>query len=171
MPRKWEPHELRMTTDYLIEKHPDAVHMTRVRLGPYPPQAEATAEEGISPRIYLPTLHWADGIALYPSRSVVLEVKVKLQSTALGQILTNLNLFPDTPEFRDRRHILLEGEAVYSYPDRETLSMLDRHGIRHVQYRPKYIEEYYMERIRQTYYRAPKPRRISWRDIIEEVTV
>ena len=170
MPRKWEPHELRMTTDYLIERHPDAVHMTRVRVGPLPPQAAETEREGISPRIYYPTLHWADGIALYPDRSIVLEVKVKLDSRALGQILTNLDLFPDTPEFRDRAELPLSGEVVYAYPDRETLRMLDRHGIRHVQYRPPYIEAYYMEKIRTTYERAPKPRRLSWRDIITEVT-
>lgn len=160
-----------MTTDYLIEKHPDAVHMTRVRLGPLPPQAMATKEEGISPRIYYPTLHWADGVALYVDRSVLLEVKVKLQSTALGQILTNMDLFPDTPEFRGRAAITLLGEVVYAYPDRQTSRMLDRHGIRHVQYRPDYIEEYYTEKIRRIYEPKPKPRRLSWRDIIEEVTV
>jgi len=170
MTRKWEPWELRMTVDYLIQAHPEAKHMTRVRLGPLPPGATATAEEGISPRIYTPVLHWADGVALYSSRSVVLEVKVKLHSTALGQILTNLSLFPDTPEFMDRRGALLEGEVVYAYPDRETLRMLDRHGIRTVRFRPDYIETYYVEKLQKIYEPRPRIPGLLWRDITKGVS-
>lgn len=170
MSRPWEPRELRMTVDYLIQHHPEAKHMTRVRLGPLPPGAEATAEEGISPRIYYPVLHWADGLALYPDHSVILEVKVKLHSDALGQILTNLALFPDTPDFRDRAGQPIIGEVVYGYPDRETLTMLDRHGIRTVQFRPDYIEEYYTELIQKVYEPRPKPPGISWERITRGVS-
>lgn len=170
MTRKWEPWELRMTVDYLIQHHPEAKHMTRVRLGPLPPGAQVAAEEGISPRIYYPVLHWADGVALYVDRSVVLEVKVKLHSTALGQILTNLSLFPDTPEFNDRRGLELAGEVVYAYGDRETLRMLDRHDIRHVRFRPDYIKEYYVDKIQRVYEPRARIPGLLWKDITKGVS-
>ena len=165
MSRPWEARELRMTVDYLIQAHPEAKHMTRVRVGPLPSGAEAAAEEGISPRMYIPVLHWADGVALYPDHIVLLEVKVKLHSDALGQILTNLDLFPDTPEFNDRRDLPISPEVVYAYPDRETLRMLDRHGIRAVRFRPDYIEAYYVEQLQKVYEPRPKVPGIAWERI------
>ncbi len=169
-PRRWNPRELRMTADYLREKHPEATHVLRARLGPLPPQATRLQEEGISSRLYYPALHWADGLALYPDRTVLLEVKIKLDTRALGQILANLDLFRKTDEFRDRWSLPLEGEVVYAFPDRETIRLLDEQGIRHVEYCPDYIREYYLERIRATY-EGPRPRpRGLWDELVEEVS-
>lgn len=151
MTRKWEPREQRMVTDYLIEKHPNAKHMTRVRVGALPPEAESLVEKGISPKLYTPVLHWADGIALYPNRTVIIEAKIKLTSDALGQILTNANAFYKTEEFSDRWNKPLAMEVVYAYPDEQTLRMLQTHGIKAVRYRPEYIREYYIEKMRTIY--------------------
>ena len=151
MPRKWEPREQRMTVDYLIKFHPDAKHMTRVRLGPLPPAAARAEAEGMSPRLYVPVLHWADALALYPDRTVIIETKIKLTADALGQILTNAALFLRTDEFWARWTMPLIKEVVYAYPDEEVLRMLRLHGVKFVFFRPDYIKEYYLERIRTTY--------------------
>lgn len=157
--REWAPWELRMTTDYLIAAHPTAKHYTRVRLGPLPDEARALEEEGISRMLYMVALHWADGVALYDNKAVVLEVKVKLHSTALGQILTNMTLFTETEQFQHLEGIPTEGEVVYAYGDKETLRMLDIHGIKAVKYRPAYIKKYYLEQLQKTYKPRPGPTR------------
>jgi len=148
MPRKWEPREMRMMADYLLTKHPKARHLTRVRLGPLPRVSPEFEAMGIGPQVYTVGLHWADGLALYPDKTLLFECKIKLQSTALGQILTNRRLFYKTDMFRDRWHLPLEPWVIYAYPDREVLEMLDINNIKHEQFRPSYIEEYYIAKLR-----------------------
>jgi len=148
MPRRWEPREMRMMADYLIQKHPKARHLARVRLGPLPRVSPEFEEMGIGPQVYTVTLHWADGLALYPDRTLLFECKVRLDSRALGQILTNRDLFLETEEFRHRWDLPLESWVIYGYPDAETIRQLDKYGIKHEEFRPSYIEEYYMAKLR-----------------------
>jgi len=151
MPRKWEAREQRMTSDYLIKHHPDAKHVTRVRVGALPGEAARAHEEGLSPRLYLPLLHWADALALYPLATHIIECKIKLSSGALGQILVNAGLFLKTDEYKARWELPLIKEVVYAYGDDPVIDLLRQNGVRPIMFRPDYIEKYYLEKIRTTY--------------------
>ena len=140
-----------MMSDYLIKEYPGFKHITRVRVGPLPGEAAEIIEEGISPRLYYPLLHWADAVVLAPDRTIIIECKIKLSSDALGQILINANLFERTEEYKDRWELPLIMEVVYAYGDKEVIRMLEQHGVRTRLFRPPYIETYYLEKIRNTY--------------------
>lgn len=137
-----------MIAEYLIEHHPNAKHLSRVRVGPLPDVAALLPKEGISPKLYYPLLHWADALAVYPDHTVILECKIKLTADALGQILINAGLFYETHELKPLHDKPLVMEVVYAYGDPFVLKQLHRHDVRTTQFRPKWTEEYYLAKLR-----------------------
>jgi hypothetical protein len=151
--RPREELEERLTSEYMVAKHPNARHRIRVRLGPLPPEAEKAAAEGFPPKMYVVVNHWADGIAIYPDKIVLIEAKLKLSPDALGQLQVYEQLLPKTPELAadaEKKHQL---ELIYVQGDPETEACAQRQGITCVRFAPDWAVQAYLERRRWEYIR------------------
>ena len=149
--RPREELEERLVAEYMIAHHSKARHMIRVRLGPLPPEAGKAAAEGFNPAIYGVVRHWADGIAIYPDRIVLVEAKLKLRPEAIGQILVYEELLPSTPELAPWVGGERQLELVYVQGDPDVEAYAAKAGIKCIRFAPPWAVEAYLERRRWEY--------------------
>jgi len=140
--RRWEPREMRLCTEYLREYHHRARVLTRVRLGEYPPELLKYVEVGEEARMITAWRRWADAIAIYPDRVILIECAIRPNPGKISQLLLYRDLFYKTPEFEGIKHLPLHLELVYAIEDTAVNALAERYGIRTVYYRPAWVEEY-----------------------------
>ena len=140
--RRWEPREMRLCSEYLKTYHYSAYCMTRVRLGKYPSELlkyVAVEEERNMLTVWR---RWADGIAIYPDRVILIECAIRPNPGKIAQLKLYKELFYQTPEFEHLRNRKLELELVYAIEDPATIELAKREDIRTIYFKPVWIEEY-----------------------------
>jgi len=151
--RPREELEERLVSEYMVEKHPNARHMIRVRLGPIPTGMPTGMPTGVPTTIYGVVRHWADGIAIYPDKIVLIEAKLKLRPEAVGQLLIYEQILPNTPELAtdaEKKHVL---ELVYVQGDPDVQDYAQKQGITCIRYAPDWAVQAYLARARWEYIR------------------
>ncbi len=138
-------------SEYMVQHHPEARHHIRVRLGPLPPESVTGVTPGVPPTIYGVVRHWADGVAIYPDRIVLIEAKLKLRPDALGQILVYEQLLPDTPELAPWAGLEHQLELIYVQGDPDVEAYARKAGVRCIRFAPEWAVAAYLERAQRSY--------------------
>lgn len=140
--------EGRLCSEYLARHHREAQTMQRVRLGRLPVNHTQGGNNTDNPRIYYPLLKWADGLAIYPDRIVLIEAKLKLRPEAVGQILVYRDLIKETEALRDHWNKPLRCEIIYAVRDAPTERAARAFGIVPIKYCPTWARDAYLKRVR-----------------------
>jgi hypothetical protein len=140
--RKWEPREMRLCSEYCTTYHHKARILTRVRLGRYPSELLKYVSEEEELRMLTLWRRWADAIAIYPDRVVIVECTILPKPGKIQQLLLYKRLFYETPEFEDIKHLPVELELVYAVEDPHIVKLCEEYGIKAVYFKPRWIEEY-----------------------------
>jgi len=145
MVRKWQPREMRLLSEFLAEHYQGVEYRTRIRLGKIQPRLDGkyiTEEE----RLNLGTFRrWADALVILPDRLILIEAKIRPQPGVISQLQLYKRLLPNTPELQRFRDRPLEMLLVYAIRDDLLISMAREEGIRCIQYRPAWVDEYLKE--------------------------
>jgi len=142
MPRKWQPRELRLTQEYIIERYPHAIHMTRVRLGALdqPRYQGRYAPEEL--RALGVLRRWADAIVITEKDMVLIETKIRPTPGVVSQLEVYGELVPHTPELHQYRDRRLRLELVFAIQDPVVTEYAEKRGIRVVHFCPEWVIEY-----------------------------
>ena len=170
--RKYRIIEERMLADWLARNYRDHPRVMRAWLGPTPERAmispfpadmmtslaiaepldsRALARAGVTPRVLMPFGGgWADALILGPDWTRIVEACVVLDTAHVGQLEGYVELFKKTREYRPRWDLPIFGVLVYGYRRQVAYDLARRKGFELVQYRPKYVEDYYRELVGAT---------------------
>jgi len=140
--RTWQEREMRLVAEYLHKFHPKATTMTRVRLGAVPHLEVPADLQEEAARIAGVVRAWADGVALYPARTVIVEGAIRPTWGEESKLIAYARLFRMTQEFRDRWELPIEMELVYVVEHPLAMVRVREAGIRVVQYSPPWILDY-----------------------------
>jgi len=140
--RRWEPRELRLCSEYVRTYHWRARCLTRVRLGKYPSELLKYVEAGEEMRMITVWRRWADAIAIYPDRAIIIECAIRPNPGKIAQLKLYGMLFHQTPEFESIKHLPVELELVYAIEDPATVELARSEGIRTVYFKPAWVESY-----------------------------
>ena len=146
--RKREELEARLVSEWVASLYPDAKVDQRVWLSPYNTDPAERGQGGFDEALYMVTGKWADAIIFLPSRTIIVEAKLKVNASALGQILLYHELFRKTPRFRDRWTKPIELAVVYAFPDAQVIQALRARGVLCYHYCPPWAKEAYLKRAR-----------------------
>ena len=142
MPRKWQPREMRMLSEWLAETYPQETYLTRVRLGRIEPAVGATELSIEESRMIGVHRRWADAVVLLEDRVLLIEAKIRPQPGVISQLELYARLLPHTPELASHAHLPIEMILVYAIED-ELINLLAREkGIRCIFYHPDWINAY-----------------------------
>lgn len=142
MPRKWQPREMRMLSEFLAEHYPDAEYRVRVRLGRIQPRSEGrftTEEERVSAGMFR---RWADALVIEPDRLILIEAKIRPQPGVISQLQLYARLVPHTPELQQFLDRPLEMLLIYAIQDDLLISMAREADIKCRLYKPEWIDAY-----------------------------
>jgi len=136
---------MRLLSEFLAEHYQGVEYRTRIRLGKIQPRLDGkyiTEEE----RLNLGTFRrWADALVILPDRLILIEAKIRPQPGVISQLQLYKRLLPNTPELQRFRDRPLEMLLVYAIRDDLLISMAREEGIRCIQYRPAWVDEYLKE--------------------------
>ena len=142
MPRKWQPRELLMLSEWLSETYQGYEYRTRVRLGRIQPRVESPGLTDEERRMIGVHRRWADAVVLMPDRVVLVEAKIRPQHGVISQLELYARLLPHTPELGRHASLPIEMVLLYAIED-ELINVLAREkGIRCVFYEPAWLPEY-----------------------------
>lgn len=145
MPRRWQPRELLMLSEWMAETYPGNEYRTRVRLGRIQPRVDAPGLTPEERRMIGVHRRWADAVVLMPDRVVLVEAKIRPQPGVISQLELYARLLPHTPELGEHAELPIEMVLLYAIED-ELINVLAREkGIRCVQYWPSWMDEYIEE--------------------------
>jgi len=141
-PRKYEPREMKLVSEYLAEKYPNDRTLTRVRLGAIHPSLlseKYTDEEKAMLTVWR---RWADAIVIRKEEVILIEAAILPSPGDISILLTYSYLFRYTPEFSDVRNLPVKMELVSAIEDPVVTNLARSVGIRTVIYAPEWIYEY-----------------------------
>lgn len=145
MTRKWQPRELRLLSEWLAEEHASDRYMLRVRLGRIQPRQDGRFVSAGEERMLGVFRRWADAIIIAPDRLILVEAAIRPNPGKVGQLQLYSSLLPNTPELAEYQHLPVELLILYAVPDDALLALARSQGIRCVQYRPAWVEDYLKE--------------------------
>lgn len=145
MPRKWQPRELRMISEWLAQNYPDVTYQLRVRLGRIEPRLSGAFVSDEEARMLGVFRRWADAIIYLPDRLILVEAAIRPEPGDISKLELYERLIPNTPELAAVAHLPVEKILLYALPDELLLTLAREHGIKVQYYRPPWIEEYLKE--------------------------
>ena len=146
MPRgqdRWLPREMRLVSEYLVSHYPRAIHLTRVRLGTWEPKAEELRLTESELRMLGSFRRWADALAITADEMVLIEGALRPDTGEASKLEIYARLVPSTPELQDYLNRPLRLELVYAIGDAVVIQYCRERGIRCVEFRPAWLEEYF----------------------------
>ena len=143
--------EERLVSEWVAVTYPRARYRLRTRLGPLPELTPELEALGVSRNIYTVVRHWADCLVFLEDKTIIVEGKIRWKPEGLGQLITYRSMFYQTPEYGDRWALPVELVALFAYVTEDNMALLQQFKISPVEYRPKWISEAYIERMRRTY--------------------
>jgi len=140
---RWLPREMRLVSEYLLAAYPNAIHLTRVRLGTWEPHADSLKLTDAELRMLGSFRRWADAIAITSTEMVLIEGAIRPDTGEASKLQIYAELVPSTPELRPYLHLPLRLELVYAIGDAVVIDFCRRRGITTVEYRPAWIGQYF----------------------------
>jgi len=134
---------MRLVSEYLLAAYPKAIHLTRVRLGTWEPQAKGLQLTEAELKMLGSFRRWADAIAITEDEMVLVEGAIRPDTGEASKLQIYAELVPSTPELSDYLHLPLRMELVYAIGDAVVIDFCRRQGITTVEYRPAWLGEYF----------------------------
>lgn len=140
--RHWQPREMQMVQEYLTKYYSRETWATRVRLGS--PQPSRPAEEMTHEELAALTSwrRWADAIVYLPDRIILIEAAIRPEPGDVSKLQLYKMLFPHTPELERHANKPVEMILLYAIEDPATNYLARQQGIRTVEYKPPWLNEY-----------------------------
>lgn len=140
--RSWQPREMQMLTEWLVQTQKGKRWITRVRLGapkPAIPRPDMTVEERAMVGAWR---RWADALILEEEKVTIVEAAIRPNPGKIGQLELYKLLLPQTPELRAWRAAKIEMLLLYAIEDPATVYLAREKGIRCVEYKPTWLPQY-----------------------------
>lgn len=134
----WEDN---MLSEYLAIHHPAARVMTRVRLGSVPAALLPEGADAILQKVYGNIRLWADAVAIYPERLILIEAKIKPKPGVISTMEIYARYVKDTPELKEYLDRPMELELVYVVEYPMVIAEARSRGIRCVQFLPSNLND------------------------------
>lgn len=131
-----------MISEYIAFRYPSAISWQRVRLGIYEPETplgELTASEIRAIGVWR---RWADAVVISPRELIVIEGAIRPELGDISKLEGYLRLVPLTPELHPYLPRIIVGELVYAIEDPLVVAMARERGLRPVQFKPLWLDEY-----------------------------
>ena len=138
----WTPAEGRLVGEYLAVRFPDVRTAQRVRVGSYAASldpAELTPGEA---RMLGVWRRWVDAVVFLADHTLLIEAAIVPDPGDVAQLDLYRELWPMTPEYRDRRELPVLGRLVYAVDDPPIKVLASRWGFTVDIFRPPWIDEY-----------------------------
>lgn len=145
MPRKWQPREMRMISEWLAQEYPDWPYQTQVRLGQIQPRLDGQFVSEEERRMLGVWRRWADAIVYMPDRLILIEAAIRPDPGDISKLELYERLIPNTPELQEHSGKVVEKVLLYCLPDELLNTLAREHGIRVVYFRPDWVEDYLKE--------------------------
>lgn len=142
---KWAPREMHLLNEWLAANYPDAVVMTRIRLGTLPDvetRPDLTYSEQRAIGVWR---RWADAIVITQRMLRVVEAKIRPDAGVVSQLKLYLRLVPHTPELEQYLSRPRKGVLVYAVEDPHIRELAREEGFELHYFRPDWIESYLAE--------------------------
>lgn len=140
--RDWQPRELLMVTEYLAKNYNKYPSKTRVRLGSIPSELNKIGMDLSEQRMAGVWRRWADAIVFRPRSVVIIEAAIKPDPGYVSKLQLYGRLFKHTPEFQPYALLPVTLELVYALRDEAVIQLAREAGIRVVEYKPPWLDEY-----------------------------
>ncbi len=134
----WEDN---MLAEYLRVHHPAAHVIVRVRLGSVPAALVPEGADDMLRKIYGNIRLWADAVAIYPERLIMIEAKIKPKPGVISTMEIYARYLPDTPELLPYLDRPTELELVYVVEYPMVIAEARQRGIRCVQFLPSNLND------------------------------
>ena len=140
--RAWQPREQEMAAAYLAERFPQAITLTRVRLGSIPTTELLPLLEDHEVRMMSVFRRWADAIAITSDTLYLMEMAIRPNPGKISQIQLYRRLLPHTSELQQYLPREIAMQLVYAVEDPVIVIMAREAGIQPVFFRTPAVEEY-----------------------------
>ena len=145
MPRRWNPREMRLVSEYLAENYPHAVTMQRVRLGTVPEELIIPGMEEAEIRMLTVYKRYADALVILPDELILIEAAILPDLGDISKLLAYEILLYNTPELKEYLDRPVTKQLVYAIRDDLIVMLAHRSGIVPVQFSPPWIKDYLKE--------------------------
>ena len=129
-------------TEFLRKEYPTTPYSTNVRLGSIPLEFVARPLTSEQARQLSRLKRYCDAVIFLPDRTIIVEAKMRAEPGIVTLLALYRRLFKETPDLRERWGLPLEMMLLYAVEDPVTIEFAREVGIRAVQYRPEWIEEW-----------------------------
>jgi len=140
--RNWQPRELLLVTEYLQKNYSKYPYQTRVRLGSTPERFKGMYTSQAQERAVGVWRRWADAIVFKPGEIIIIEAAIRVDPGDISKLKLYKSLFPHTPEFEPYANLPISLELVTGIPDEVVAHLAKQEGIRVVEFKPDWLEEY-----------------------------
>lgn len=140
--RSWQPREMQMVVEWLMQFYPGDAWKTRVRLGApksSTPRADMTPEERAMVGVWR---RWADALIFLPDRLILVEAAIRSQPGKISQLELYRLLLPKTPELAEHMHKPIELVLLYAIEDPAVVLLARSKGIRCILFKPMWLDDY-----------------------------
>ncbi len=153
--RKWAPREMQMVSDYLAQFFPKVYTLTRVKLGSIPPSETGEVLEEHEVRMLSVYSRWADAIAITSDTIYLIEGAIRPDLGDISKLQAYRRLLPNSPDIKQYWPRKVEMQLVYAIEDPLITTMAREAGIRPIQFKPAYLDDY-IKSLYPRHQRAPK---------------
>ena len=142
MPRKWQPREMQMVSEYLVKFYPAAPFRTRVRLGQLHPSLQPELLDSADAAFAGVGRRWADALVILKDQLILIEAAILADPGDISKLILYKSLLPHTPELSEYINYNIEMQLVYAIEDPLIVTLARASGIKPVFFQPDWIAEY-----------------------------
>lgn len=131
-----------MVAQYLAERYPQDITITRVKLGSIPTSELSPLLDEHEVRMMGVLRRWADYVVVTEDKLILGEATIRSQPGKIAQLQLYRRLLDHTPELQVYLPREIEMQLVYAIEDPVVNVMAREAGIRPIYYRTKAVEDY-----------------------------
>ena len=123
-----------LVLEYVVSKYRETPYWIREGVGPLPEGAEAA--------YYSRTRRWADAIVRDTDAMIIIEGKMSVEPSVIGQLLNYKNLLPQTPMLRKYNELPIIMRVVTAHLKPGMQDLLENAGIEVEVFRPSNYDQW-----------------------------
>ncbi len=140
--RDHQKREMQMVTEWLQKYHTMDRWVTQVRVGGINPQSTRSALTQSERAMIGGRRRWVDAIILYKDKVSLIEAAIRPNPGKIGQLELYILLWPSTPEYQAWSGLPIDPIFLYAIEDPALNYMARTKGIRCIEYKPAWLEDY-----------------------------
>lgn len=141
-PRKWEPRETRLVSEYIVKFYPKDQHFTRVRLGALHPELLPEKLSDEERRMLVVWKRWADAIVVTRTKVILIEAAILPDPGDISKLLLYEYLLRHTPEFEQYLDRPIEKQLVICVEDPLLTKIARGSDIKVIAFAPEWVSDY-----------------------------